>query len=176
MSRWSKRPGFAGIFATVTCSQERGLHAGKAAGAVHRCADVTRARLPVLSTGVRVSRWQGRQYCPHSGAFGAGKVASQQHLEHRHTLSGGVSSMSWPSTSGTPAAVPEGDPVGPNSSHNRPTNDPQPTRNPSVMARSAPGARGACVAGEVTATRRFGVLQMSGLRSKVPLHLVPTRV
>ena len=35
---------------------------------------------------------------------------------------------------------------------------------------------GGPVTGEVTATRRFGVLQMSGLRSKVPLHLVATRV
>lgn len=35
---------------------------------------------------------------------------------------------------------------------------------------------GARVTGEVTATRRFGVLQMSGLRSNVPLHLVATRV
>jgi len=42
------------------------------------------------------------------------------------------------------------------------------SRNPSVTARSGGVPHGTSVTGEVTATRRLGVLQMSGLRFKVP--------
>ena len=51
-----------------------------------------------------------------------------------------------------------------------------PARHRGVRPRSGRVPHGTGVAGEVTATRRFEVLHMSVPRSKVPLHLVPTRV
>ena len=56
------------------------------------------------------------------------------------------------------------------------TKGPLPGGYPGFGSGSGAVPHGAPVTGEVTATRRFGVLQMSGLRSKVPLHLVATRV
>ena len=56
------------------------------------------------------------------------------------------------------------------------TKGPLPGGYPGFGSGSGAVPHGAPVTGEVTATRRFGVLQMSGLRSNVPLHLVATRV
>ena len=140
------------------CPQSSAVRAGKVAGAVHKRVRSLRARLPAVSTGQLISWGQGCQPTvsrAQTAALGWCQLAFLAwHLGYtcRYTCRERGIGLSWPELG------------------------PPPTRNRPVSPRSHSAPRGAGVTGEVTATRRFGVLQMSWVRSNVPLHLVATRV
>lgn len=142
------------------------LCAGEVATGVHRQGDCVLARLPRVSTDARMLCWQGchRRHC------------AAQYRYHSHSAAQSFCPVAVraarPSLGGTPKFRRSSREHSPTI----PTFVSCPARNPSFTARSGGVSPGANVTGEVTATRRFGVLQMSGLRSNVPLHLVATWV
>ena len=188
------------------CPQVCGFHAGKVANAVHRCADSTLARMRnsaaaewiraetavfgrcglesgpssvVAGHVTPMSNWRPPcerrdSYRPSAHRPGAQRPGAQRPGAHR------------PGGASCGATVRSGHPnFGKSSEENslkfpkfpKPARfGPFPARNPSVTARSEAGPRGTHVTDEVTATRRFEVLQMSWQGSRVPLHLVATRV
>ena len=177
MPRGSKNRVFVGNFRKATRPQMRGFCAGEVATGVHRQADSMPARLPRSSTEKLIRCWQG---CQLRG-LPADKRCHRRHCAAQYRYRSHAAAQSI-CPGAVRAARPSlrGAPHFRRSSREHSPKIPQfmkcPARNPSFTARPGRVALGVNVTGEVTATRRFGVLQMSGLRSNVPLHLVATRV